>query len=540
MSKLEYEKLLHIYPISISIITAAAVCSLITVYSMHPTIQQALALTPGSANTTTTTTPIKHLVVIYPENIAFDHYFATYPNAENLPGEPHFSALLNTPSINGLTIGILNNNTNLINPFRLDREDSKIVAICDNDHEYSAIQKAYNGGLLNKFVGNIYNSTSKSCNPNQPMGFFDGNTVTGLWNYAQHFAMSDNFYSTNFGASLAGHINLISGQTHGVIPEDIKDNVSNGTLIGDPDATFDDCSVDQTISFTGKNIGNLLNEKGVTWGWFQGGFKPTSRIATDNDHNSSAVVVGKAVCSSAHVNIAGENITDYVVHHEPFQYYESTSNLHHLPPTSVEMIGSTDQANHQYDLSDFWDAAENGNLPAVSFLKPSQYQTGHPGASDPLDEQIFIINTINRLQQLPEWNDTTIIIAYDDSGGWYDHVMPPIVSQSNDPAYDALLGPIGLCGHAPSGAYQDRCGYGGRLPMLVVSPWAKMNYVDHQITDQASILRFIEDNWQLGRIGDQSFDEKAGSILGMFNFTNGHYAERVFLDPANGTLSSLP
>jgi phospholipase C len=540
MSKLEYEKLLHIYPISISIITAAAVCSLITVYSMHPTIQQALALTPGSANTTTTTTPIKHLVVIYPENIAFDHYFATYPNAENLPGEPHFSALLNTPSINGLTIGLLNNNTNLINPFRLDREDSKIVAICDNDHEYSAIQKAYNGGLLNKFVGNIYNSTSKSCNPNQPMGFFDGNTVTGLWNYAQHFAMSDNFYSTNFGASLAGHINLISGQTHGVIPEDIKDNVSNGTLIGDPDATFDDCSVDQTISFTGKNIGNLLNEKGVTWGWFQGGFKPTSRIATDNDHNSSAVVVGKAVCSSAHVNIAGENITDYVVHHEPFQYYESTSNLHHLPPTSVEMIGSTDQANHQYDLSDFWDAAENGNLPAVSFLKPSQYQTGHPGASDPLDEQIFIINTINRLQQLPEWNDTTIIIAYDDSGGWYDHVMPPIVSQSNDPAYDALLGPIGLCGHAPSGAYQDRCGYGGRLPMLVVSPWAKMNYVDHQITDQASILRFIEDNWQLGRIGDQSFDEKAGSILGMFNFTNGHYAERVFLDPANGTLSSLP
>ena len=540
MSKLEYEKLLHIYLISISITTAAAVCSLIPVYSMHPTIQQALALTPGSANTTTTTTPIKHLVVIYPENIAFDHYFATYPNAENLPGEPHFSALPNTPSINGLTIGLLNNNTNLINPFRLDREDSKIVAICDNDHEYSAIQKAYNGGLLNKFVGSIYNTTSKSCNPNQPMGFFDGNTVTGLWNYAQHFAMSDNFYSTNFGASLAGHINLISGQTHGVIPEDIKDNVSNGTLIGDPDATFDDCSVDQTIYFTGKNIGNLLNEKGVTWGWFQGGFKPTSRIATDNDHNSSAVVVGKAVCSSAHVNIAGENITDYVVHHEPFQYYESTSNLHHLPPTSVEMIGSTDQANHQYDLSDFWDAAENGNLPAVSFLKPSQYQTGHPGDSDPLDEQTFIINTINRLQQLSEWNDTTIIIAYDDSGGWYDHVMPPIVSQSNDPAYDALLGPIGLCGNAPSGAYQDRCGYGGRLPMLVVSPWAKMNYVDHQITDQASILRFIEDNWQLGRIGDQSFDEKAGSILGMFNFTNGHYAKRVFLDPANGTLSSLP
>ena len=98
MSKLEYEKLLHIHLISIFIITASAVCSLIAVYTMHPTIQQAQALTPGTANTTITTTPIRHLVVIYPENIAFDHYFATYPNAENLPGEPHFSALPNTPS----------------------------------------------------------------------------------------------------------------------------------------------------------------------------------------------------------------------------------------------------------------------------------------------------------------------------------------------------------------------------------------------------------------------------------------------------------
>ena len=114
--------------------------------------------------------------------------------------------------------------------------------------------------------------------------------------------------------------------------------------------------------------------------------------------------------------------------------------------------------------------------------------------------------------------------------------MPPIISQSNDPRYDALLGPDGLCGNAPAGAYQDRCGYGGRLPMIVVSPWAKINYVDHQLTDQTSILRFIEDNWQLGRIGDQSFDERAGSILTMFNFTGNHYAEKLFLKPDNGTL----
>ena len=87
--------------------------------------------------------------------------------------------------------------------------------------------------------------------------------------------------------------------------------------------------------------------------------------------------------------------------------------------------------------------------------------------------------------------------------------MPPIVSQSNDPKYDRLLGENGLCGQAPAGAYQDRCGYGPRLTFLVISPYAKVNYVDHQIIDQTSIIRFIEDNWNLGRIGNQSFDVKA-------------------------------
>jgi len=100
-------------------------------------------------------------------------------------------------------------------------------------------------------------------------------------------------------------------------------------------------------------------------------------------------------------------------------------------------------------LSDFWNAVNIGNLPTISFLKSSLYQTGHPGFSDPIGEQVFLVNTINRLQMLPQWNSTAIIIAYDDSGGWYDHAMPPIISQSNDPVNDALLGSKLLCGHAP-------------------------------------------------------------------------------------------
>ncbi|HUW27085.1 MAG TPA: alkaline phosphatase family protein, partial [Sulfuriferula sp.] len=204
-----------------------------------------------------------------------------------------------------------------------------------------------------------------------------------------------------------------------------------------------------------------------------------------------------------------------------------------VSPSSVAMIGKQDQANHQYDLADFWTAVESGHMPEVSFLKAKMAQDGHAGYSDPLDEQTFLVQTLNQLQRLPEWKSTAVIIAYDDSDGWYDHVMPPIVSQSNDPTYDALTGQ-GSCGMAAAGAYQDRCGYGPRQPLLVISPYAKQNFVDHSVTDQSSILRFIEDNWNLGRIGDQSTDEKAGSLSNVFDFKAGRVQDRLFLDPVTG------
>ena len=235
-------------------------------------------------------------------------------------------------------------------------------------------------------------------------------------------------------------------------------------------------------------------------------------------------------------------MVDYIPHHEPFQYYESTSNPHHLPPASVAEIGHDGQANHQYDMIDFWKAVDGGYLPAVSFVKAPGYQDGHAAYSDPLDEQTFIVNTINRLEKTPEWKDTAVIIAYDDSDGWYDHVMPPIVNQSDDTQtklpgaqHDNLIN--GTCGDSARaiGGQQDRCGYGPRQPLLIVSPWAKKNYVDHSVTDQTSILRFVEDNWNVGSIGNDSFDQLAGSLDGMFDFgMRYNVARRLFLDPSSG------
>jgi len=132
-----------------------------------------------------------------------------------------------------------------------------------------------------------------------------------------------------------------------------------------------------------------------------------------------------------------------------------------------------------------------------------------------------------------DWNETVVIIDWDDSDGWYDHVMPPIVNQSASTA-DALTGP-GTCGAASGAlaAQQSRCGYGPRIPLLVISPFARKNFVDHTLTDQSSVVRFIEDNWQLPQIGNGSFDEFAGTLLNSFDFKD-QRTEKVFLNPSTG------
>jgi phospholipase C len=461
----------------------------------------------GDVRAADSATPIKHLVVIFNENNSFDHYFGTYPNAANPPGEPAFTPLPDTPSVNGLTPALLANNPNSVAPFRLDRSHE---ALCDNDNHYTDEQNAYHGGLLDRFPESTNGS---GCPAGSNMGYYDGNTVTALWNYAQHFAMSDNFFDTEFGTTVMGHLNLISGQTHQTGIDSISGKVANGSVIANLNAGFDDCGGSGTIKMTSKNVGDLLTAAGITWGWFYDSF---ARVGVKAD--------GTAICNPAYNN-----------HYDPFMYYASTSNPHHLPPSSVDAIGQDDQANHQYDLTDFWNAAIYGTLPAVSFLKFQSTDTGHPADSTALAEQRYLVNTINALQRLPEWKNMAIMITYDDSDGFYDHVMPPIVSKSNDLANDSLFGSSGLCGTPAPDAYLDRCGYGTRLPFLVISPFAKQNFVDSTTTDTTSILRFLEDNWSLGRLGDHSFDAIAGPILNMFNF-NGPNAPPLFLDPDTGLI----
>jgi len=495
-------------------------------------------LTLTAQNVSETATPIKHVVVIFGENVSFDHYFGAYPKALNPIGQPRFMAKQATPAVNGLTEELLKNNPNFTNPvnaagatnpFRLDRTQAFTA---DQSHGYQAEQQAFNNGAMDMFPR--YTGNTGAVPGPGPfhtkglvMGYYDGNTVTALWNYAQNFALSDNSFGTTFGPSTPGAINLISGQTNGgvrsggegeVRPSTALDDGFGGlTIIGDPDPSDDACSTTRSPNFmlTGRNIGDLLNEKKVSWGWFQGGFDLT--VTNPN---------GTTGCArTSYSPIVGSYVKDYMPHHEPFQYYRSTANPKHVRPKSVVSIGTSDDAgaNHQYDINDFYAAVSSGNFPAVSFLKALGIQDGHPGLSDPLDEQTFITTVLNFLQKSPEWKSTAVILAYDDSDGWYDHAAR--IVNSSYAALDLLSGsatcdaPAALPGVAGK-PVNGRCGHGPRLPLLVVSPYAKPNFVDHTPTDQTSIIRFIEDNWLGGqRIGNGSFDERAGVINNMFDFS---------------------
>jgi phospholipase C len=302
-----------------------------------------------------TATPIKHLVVIFQENVSFDHYFGTYPTAANLPGDDPWHASPKTPtSINNLVtpldttkgfvplmgVDLINNNPNnnpnapgngspprfngagAANPFRLSPAQA---ATNDQGHNESPEESAYDNTKMDGFpawVGTAGPPPAGVTTKGLVMGYFDGNTVTALWNYAQYFALNDNSYTSQFGPSTPGAINLIAGQLNGfsamnnnvvdsqnhlIHPTheafaDSTNSSANLTMIGDADPLYDVCSngaIDQ-VQMAGRNVGDLLNLAGVTWGWFEGGFNLT--ITNSNGTTGCALDDGDGAGHSVNVH----------------------------------------------------------------------------------------------------------------------------------------------------------------------------------------------------------------------------------------------
>ncbi len=604
-----------------------------------------------------TATPIKHVVVIFQENESFDHYFGTYPKAANTDGR-RFHAAKGTPAVDGLrparsrslprrlrhSTNLLTNNPNEAQPQRLDSSPTGLSGsaggqlTCDEDHNYSDEQQAFDGGKMDHFVQSTgVDAGTKSpfgtpCLASQVMDYFDGNTVTAMWNYAQHYSLEDDSFGVTFGPSAPGAINVASGDTGSVdashesggpanpvtvststSPDgDLTPDGQGGfSLTSDAQPYWDDCSTRDAVAFNGTNIGDVLNKARLSWGWFEGGFDPTTTFATASaatGHSGQATsqftpdefsgsFTGKnvppnasnqALCDTVHPVGAALGGTgqwgykdDYIPHHEPFQYYASTANPHHLTvpangagqdtPAGLKEVGRDTQAyvngvpqfntpNHQYDTSDFDQlvaAIGRGKLPAsalpaVSFLKAPGYEDGHPGYSDPADEQAFVTREIDSLMRTSDWQSTVVIVNWDDSDGWYDHVYSGVTNPSLSPADNLTntaftLPTSGRCGpspqtKAPLAGEQGRCGFGPRLPMLVISPYARVNNVDSDLTDQASVINFIEYNWHLPGIpgsADQvlsKLDRSEGrpfDLAGMFDFHQPP-APKLILNPVTG------
>src|ERR1700761_119525 len=352
---------------------------------------------PTTAALPNPTTPIEHVVVLFPENESFDHYFGVYPNAANGTGEPAFTAAPGTPAVNGLTHTLLTENPNETNPQRLSRSEA---LTCSQNHSYTPEQEAEDNGKMDMFVQkttgtSCTQSTEKNKSTYGPHGivmdYYDGNTVTALWNYAQHYALNDNSYDNQFGPSTPGALNLVSGDTENTVAVGgTNTNINGGVMQGDAEPRFDQCSNTAsalesvevksggqhenlmlpggtTAEMTGKNVGDLLNEREVTWGWFQGGFTPTEHAA-----GTTRRLGGETM-----QNIGNATGGTYGQPPEPFQYYASTANPYHVSPSSVSEVGHSDPAgtplaqkvNHQYDITWFNSALEAGDMPQVSFLK---------------------------------------------------------------------------------------------------------------------------------------------------------------------------
>jgi len=606
----------------------------------------------GQGGGSRTATPIKHLVVIFQENVSFDHYFGTYPNAANTDGQT-FHAAPGTPAVDGLTpatshslppslrhsTNLLTSNPNQDPPQRLDSSPTGLTGnaggqlTCDQDHDYSDEQQAFDNGNMDHFVQSVGTASGTSpfgtpCQAATVMDYYDGNAVTAMWNYAQHFSLSDNSFGTTFGPSSPGAINLASGDTGNVDMTHTANNPSVSTstspdgdltpdgkggfsLTSDAQPYWDDCSTRDAVALSGTNIGDELNKAGLSWGWFQGGFDPTTTFATasaatNHSGQSTATFIpdefsgsftgknvpahasNQALCDAVHpvgVALGGTGQwgykDDYIPHHEPFDYYASTANPHHLTIpvdgagqdtlAGLEEIGTDTQSyvngvpqfntpNHQYDTSDFDQlvaAIGDGELPpsalpAVSFLKAPGYEDGHAAYSDPADEQAFVAREIDSLMRTPDWRNTVVIVNWDDSDGWYDHVYSGVTNPSQSPADNltntTLSGATsGECGPSPQtkgplAGEQGRCGFGPRLPLLVISPYARVNHVDNNLTDQASIINFVEYNWHLPGIpgsADQvlsKLDRSQGlsfDLAGMFSFEHPQ-ADRLILSPVTG------
>lgn len=413
---------------------------------------------------------VNHVVVIYLENHSFDNLYGQFTGANGLsnatPGnttqvDATGTAYTTLPPIPG-TPAFPTNLTNTY--FNIDQYVANDVITQDVLHRYYQEQMQIDGGKMDKYA--LYNSNSAGLS----QGYYKTSLIP-LLPMAQKYVLCDNFFHSAFGGSFLNHQWLIAAAspTFPGAPTKIVATVDgSGNVVTDGQVTPDGFVVNTSYTVnaphpagtdpsvlvpnqTNPTIGDRLSAKNVSWAWYSGGW--------DNA-------------------LAGHPDPTFQYHHQPFAYYKNFAD------------GTKAKTDHLKDETVFIAAAKAGTLPAVSFIKPLGIDNEHPGYSDVQNGESHAVELINDVLNGPNGKDAVIIVTYDENGGFWDHVAPPII--------DKKWGP------------------GTRVPAIIISPFSKPGFVDHTQYETVSILSFIEKRWGLTPLADR--DKNANPLSNAFNF----------------------
>ena len=410
---------------------------------------------------------VKHVVVIYMENHSFDNLYGQFPGADGLEqakkeniiqldasGQP-YATLPPIPRSSAFP-------TNLPNTyFGIEQYVAADQITPDVTHRFYQEQVQIDGGKMDKYA--LYNFTK-----GLTMGYYKTADLP-LYNLAKKYTVCDHFFHSVFGGSFLNHIWLVSAASPVFpnAPANIIAQVdSTGKLIKDGTVTPDGYAVNTANSVnlhpqkdnpanlvpnqTNPTIGDRLSDKGISWAWYSGGWNNA---------------------------VTGNPDPTFTYHHQPFAYFARYAE------------GTKERAEHLKDETEFLEAAKKGTLPAVSFVKPIGLENEHPGESTVTGGERHAVELINAVLNGPNGKDAVIILTYDENGGFWDHVAPPVI---------------------------DKWGPGTRIPALIISPFAKKGYVDHTTYETVSILSFIEKRWGLKPLNAR--DEHADPLSHAFTF----------------------
>jgi len=414
---------------------------------------------------------IKHVVVIYLENHSFDNLYGQFAGANGLSNASTSNTTQVDISGNAYIFlppvsGTLAFPTNLPNTyFNIDQYVPNDQMTPDVLHRYYQEQLQIDGGKMDKYA--LYNTSA-----GLSQGYYKTSLIP-LLNMAQNYTLCDNFFHSAFGGSFLNHMWLIAAASP-LFPNAPATSIAkldaSGNLVTDGTVTPDGYVVNTSYSVNAPHpasaatatlvpnqtlptIGDRLSDKNVSWAWYSGGWDQA---------------------------LSGSPDPTFQFHHQPFIYFANYAD------------GTKAKKDHLKDETEFIAAAKKGTLPSVSFIKPLGINNEHPGYSDVAAGENHTLELVNDVLNGPNGDDAVIIITYDENGGFWDHVAPPVI--------DKKWGP------------------GTRVPGIIISPFAKKGFVDHTQYETVSILSFIEKRWNLNPLSDR--DKNANPFENAFDFTN--------------------